>query len=270
MILHPSVLISSWDWPLDTPDISKSFLSFHDGEYTTGVLLTSRTSTEVRASEAGTVVFAAEHVTQPHRGRPTHVLGGMIIIEHHNRFRTLYSGIRPEIRAGRTVARGEPIARIDKQRGRNGMYLAVLDGQQQSFLNPLLLLPRLQDRLRPTVTSFETIFKYSNAIGDYFNVHISSFDRRTFAQSVTPTLPPFVSVQYQSQTHTIFLDSVYSDSRYLYNTATNIRPSDLFAANGEFILGPFIVDPEQERMEIQILDYNELSRTIRVSINEDE
>lgn len=270
ILLQLSFSISAWDWPLENPVVSKSFLSLDNGEYSTGLLLNSRTSTEVRASETGTVLFTAEYVSQPRRVRTAHVLGGMIIIEHRNQFRTLYSDVHPEIQSGSTVASGEPIARIDQRRGRNGVYIAILDGQQQTFLNPWLLFPRLQDRLRPSIISFRTIFKQSDIIGDYFNVHISSFDRRTFSNTETPIVPPFVSVRYQSQAHTIFLDSVYSNGRYLYNTATNIRPNDLFTANGEFILGPFSLDPEQETIEIQVSDYNELSRIIQGSINDNE
>ena len=272
-----SAAAGAWDWPLDTPDVKQSFLSLYRGRHHNGLIIDSRTSSDVSAVEDGVVIFAAARIDRPHTIRTPHALGGIMVVEHAGRFRTVYGNVRSMTDGGRVVRQRERIARIDHRAEGDGaaatggaLNLLVIDERQRSFINPLLLFPRLLDTLRPTVYSFTVQFRQSPIIGRYFNVHVGTFDRRVFSQSVTPILPPFVGVYYQQQTQEIFLDSVRSDGRYLYNSATAIIADDLFTADGQFILGPFVIDEQEEIMEIRISDYAMLSRSIRVSIYEDE
>lgn len=260
---------SAWDWPIDTPDVARSFLSIYGGDHHNGLILKSRTSAVVRTIDPGVVVFAAPPTPRPHTTRTPHVLGGVVVVEHANRFRTVYGNVRPLVTSGRTLGARERIARVDSERDDGALNVILNDERQQSFVNLLLLLPRLRDSVRPSIYYFGVDFGTSMILGDYFNVRVGALDRRVVSASVTPVIPPFVAVSYQSQGQSVLLDNVRSDGRYLYSSTAR-TPSDLFTPNGEFLLGPFRLDPDQEFMEIRVADYSGLSRVIRASIYDDE
>ena len=101
-------------------------------------------------------------------------------------------------------------------------------------------------------------------------MHVGTQDRRVFSTSITPTIPPFVSVRYHTHMQSIFLDSVTERAGYVYNESTARVPEDIFTDDMEFVLGPFPLQSDEETIEIQVTDYNLLTRTVRVPLYEEE
>ncbi len=135
--LLSALLLGGWQWPMDPADITTGFgFAGSGGGMLRGVEFDAE-GQDVVAAFDGTVVFRDTGTGDTGMSARA---GGMVVLDHDNGWRTIYSGLAPEgLAAGEQVLSGRSIGTA-AGRVRFEMY----DRRRGLYVNPLLLLP-LQD-----------------------------------------------------------------------------------------------------------------------------
>jgi len=146
--------VSALDWPLPAPSVAATFGTVAEGRLVTGVALAA-SGALVRSAEEGEVVFVAEEgVSQS--GLPM-ALGSFIVVEHRREMSGVYSHLAPgtvsnylrKVRSGDILGRSGSSGWAEGE----GILFQVLDRKEGRWVNPLLLLPPLEDRKPPAIRS---------------------------------------------------------------------------------------------------------------------
>ena len=125
----------AWRWPVDPGAIERGFAERYDGESIERGLLFDASGAEVAAVADGVVAYRDSGES----GRPgISRRGGMIVLDHDNGFRSIYSGLRgPGPAVGERVLRGRTLG----VGGEEGLRLEIYDRRNGWYANPSSLLP---------------------------------------------------------------------------------------------------------------------------------
>lgn len=129
------VFLGAWQWPMNPEAIETGFgLATSASTMLRGVEFAGEGEDVVAASD-GTIVFRDSRLQDAHApGRS----GGIVILDHDNGWRTIYSGLKPEgLAAGERVLEGRSIGTA----GANGARFEIYDRRTGFYVNPLTLLP---------------------------------------------------------------------------------------------------------------------------------
>jgi len=141
----------AWQWPTETFSVSVTFGQSHEGVFARGMELTAGVQ-PVYPVTAGTVIYVRDF-----NGDLPSQLGTTIVVEHDRGFRSFYGhleqGSTPE--PGTVVTESTRIGVVGGTgtAGHPTLFFSILDREAGVYVNPLLLLPALEDLVAPTVIS---------------------------------------------------------------------------------------------------------------------
>jgi hypothetical protein len=146
------------DWPLPEASVSATFGTTAKGRLVTGVALAASGGL-VRSSEEGEIVFTAEEGLSP-SGLPM-ALGSFVIVEHRREMSGVYSHLAPGSVSDylRSVRSGDILGRVGVSGWTEGEGLCfqIFDRKERRWVNPLLLLPPLDDDSPPVIRSLSLL-----------------------------------------------------------------------------------------------------------------
>lgn len=135
VLLFPAFFLYAFENPVSKYETVTGFGEIKNGALCTGTVFRAD---EVLASRAGEIIYYSD---------------SMLILDHGDNIRTLYSGIRPLIPADgkNTVSAGETIGKSV-----NGSFLfEIYDTELRQYINPLLMTGGKKDRTGPVLRSAE-------------------------------------------------------------------------------------------------------------------
>ena len=135
LVMLAVVFLGAWQWPVNPERIAKGFgLAGSAGTMLRGVEFTGEGADVVAASD-GTVIFRDSGMRDAHT--PSRA-GGMVILDHDNGWRTIYSGLNSDgLAAGERVLAGRSIGTSAS----GGARFEIYDRRAGFYVNPLVLLP---------------------------------------------------------------------------------------------------------------------------------
>ena len=206
-LLFLTVGLSAWQWPVESPVVIGTFGQRTGDTILRGVELRS-SATDVTAVERGVVVAARSEFDRPPSG-----LGAFVALEHDQGLLSIYAHLDSEHLpvVGAVVEAGETIGRV----GGSGpmvvraVRLLIFDRVRQRYVNPLLLLPDLVDRVRPTVEAvyasdgdaFYNLAERSELPAGSYLISARVFDRTTAAASASRLAPYRVTLRVDGEEH---------------------------------------------------------------------
>lgn len=267
LLLHGiAAYLFGWTWPVEVPRLIHSFMEENEQRYLDGIVVAAVNGDAALAIEGGEVVIAIPEVRAPSQITTPHVLGGFILIEHPHQIRSLYSNIIPHNTLSDRVTEGQTIGTINRSRRQAHVALRIIDRTQQTYLNPLFILPKLKDNFRPTVPSSRIEMLDSFTGEAYFNVLLTVHDRRIYDSQIQPTIPPIISVDYGGQRATIVLDSISVRHGKKFISSTNRLLNDTISFSWQYRLGPFSFTTDTAAATVRVTDYFSNTRTLSVSV----
>jgi len=146
-----AIALPAWEWPVPLREIQATFGQQVPGGTLRGIEIAGGAQ-PVFPVEQGVVVFA-------HRasGAFPSPFGSYVVVEHEQAFRSIYAHLSSESLppVGREVTPATQIAVAGESGyiGGRALRLYLYDSRNQVFVNPLLLLPDLEDTAAPQIVS---------------------------------------------------------------------------------------------------------------------
>lgn len=149
LLVAVAVSSAGWQWPTETVFASVVFGQSREGAYSRGMELIGGVQ-PVYPVAAGTVIYV-----RGLEGSSPFQLGATVVVEHDRGFRSIYGhleeGSTPE--PGTVVTESMQIGLVGEtgSASRPTLYFSILDTKSGAYVNPLLLLPSIEDLVPPTV-----------------------------------------------------------------------------------------------------------------------
>lgn len=254
----------AWQWPVEVPVITRTFGQDAGGYLLRGIEFGGGAQ-PVFPIESGVVVVSRPDPDPGRPGQPTG-LGTYLVIEHEQGFRSVYAhleaGSLPPV--GREVDVETVIATVGESGliDRRALRLMIIDLESGEYVNPMLLLPDLEDRFRPVITAV-----FARAPGSRYDLGRTTTlppgsyevtavvnDRR--GPGTEPGLAPYrVAMFVAGQERTS-----HSMDRIAVDPFTALVPGgvthdELYAAGGEMRLGVVQIGDGRTEIEIVAADF---------------
>jgi hypothetical protein len=273
-----SVALSAWEWPVPLLEIQATFGQPVAGGILRGIEIGGGAQ-PVYPVERGVVVFA-------HRasGAFPSALGSYVVVEHEQAFRSIYAHLSPESLppVGREVTPETQIAVAGESgyiAGR-ALRLYLYDSRNQVFVNPLLLLPNLDDAAAPQIVSVfadgdRGLFSLTGSTvvppGRYVLTAriIDTLVRSRRAIALAPyEVALFVDGQEQFR---MSADGISYESGELAIAPAGNGP-DLYGEDGLWVLGEVTVQSGSTAVEVVARDFagNETVVAFEIEVEDDE
>ncbi|NBF39357.1 MAG: peptidoglycan DD-metalloendopeptidase family protein [Spirochaetes bacterium] len=150
-VLCAVLVLGAWTWPVEEFTIDLGFGVPTNGALSPGLELVAREE-PVGAAAEGELVFAFD--AEDRGGTIPHGLGSFLVLEHGGGFRSLYAHLDRES-GGATVefAEGAQVGVMGRTgfSGGNTLGFRVIDSERDAYVNPMILLPELEDGTAPRV-----------------------------------------------------------------------------------------------------------------------
>lgn len=272
----------AWQWPVEVPVITRTFGQDAGGYLLRGVEFGGGAQ-PVSPIEAGVVVVSRSEPEAGRRGVPSG-LGSYLVIEHAQGFRSVYAhleaGSLPPV--GREVDVETTIGTVGESGliDRRALRLMIIDLESGEYVNPMLLLPDLEDRFRPIVTAVfarspEALIDLAGTRtlppGRYEITAVVS-DRR--GPTAVPALAPFRIAMFVAgqERFSLTMDRIAVDPETTL-VPGGLGHGELYGAGGELRLGTVEISGGRTELEIVAADFvgNEASWRAELTgqINED-
>lgn len=144
--------LGAWQWPLSGFDIEVSFGEPTPAGVSPGLDLVSEGGPVMPADE-GEVVFSFDPAARAD-GIP-HGLGSFLVLEHEGGLRSLYAHLeRSGADAANSVSSGDALGEVGRTgfSGGNTLSFRIIDVERGAYVNPMILLPELEDGTAPVIT----------------------------------------------------------------------------------------------------------------------
>ncbi|MFP4066275.1 MAG: murein hydrolase activator EnvC family protein [Spirochaetaceae bacterium] len=269
-VLALLLVLGGWQWPASDFRVEESFAARNDWGVSPGVRLLS-SNDPVTASASGEVVFIG---TGPpgggnggaDRGIP-HGLGSFVVLEHEGGFRSLYGNLEePRLEGKRVLAEGDVVGSIGRTgfSGGNTLGFRILDTEQQAYVNPMLLLPQLDDDVPPRVedvvlTRGEKLWELEGEPevtpgGAELRARIYDADGNGGPYRAPATVRSITVAMNDEETTAIELESLVDrEGRLLLGESRPVQ--ELYDEEGRVRLGSIEVGPGESRIEITARDH---------------
>ena len=262
----------AWQWPTETFSPSVAFGQSSGGAYSRGMELIGEVQ-PVYPITAGTVIY----VRGSDENSPSQ-LGTTVVVEHDRGFRSFYGhleeGTTPE--PGTVVTEATQIGLVGETgtAGRPTLFFSILDTEAGAYVNPLLLLPVVEDVIAPTVISvlaqsetslYDLSTRSSLPAGEYL-LFVECEDRwdRT-GELITPYS---VVVLVDGQEHMVITHDriVFSDGYPRVEPGPPVPHDGLHIGGRSYVTGWFTVPIGRTLIEVIVSDFsgNESSVVVEV------
>lgn len=272
LFLVPGLLFS-FQWPLKNPVLIVTFAEDIDHSFSEGVDLASSQKTVHPISQGEVVFYHKEKNRQNDIPAP---LGNLIVLQHRRGLYSFYAHLE-NINVDDTnflVTENTSLGSIGTSgisRGQS-LFFALLDGEFDQFVNPLLSLPPIQDTERPEIGSLflstphsrEKVVKGKTVTS---GTYTAAVEIRDFSNNVTfycPLAPYsidlYVNGELKKSIKFEFL-TLKAGRRVLQNTLLSF--SDLYKGPWLFSAGSLDIPPGDTRIELSVKDF-EGNETIKI------
>lgn len=259
--------VSSWEWPADPYTVSALFGQSRRGTFSRGIEFDSGVGPVYPVAD-GVVVFRKEAGS----GIRTQT-GTTVIVEHPRGFRSIYSNLDP----GTTPAVGMAVEADTKlgavggsgntalasPAGRREWQLLIYDTEAGAYVNPMLLLPAVDDDVPPIIESVylqddEALFDLrleSQIPAGTYELLVGCGDRLT---TNGPSVAPY---SVAILTNGMELSSVEHDELIVEKgeprlmSASTLSHEQARTENGEYIAGGAQLPPGRAVLEIIVTDF---------------
>ena len=214
-------------------------------------------------------------------GRPgcEFLLGVVVVVEHDRGFRSFYGhleeGSTPE--PGSQVTESTQIGRIGQTgvAGRPTLFFSILDTKAGAYVNPLLMLPALEDRIPPAVISvyaqsttalYDLVAGSDLASGEYLLL-VECEDRLMRNGDIVAPYSVVVIVDGQEQMAVTHDRIVFADGYPRVSPGPAVGHDGLRTTDGSYMAGPVTIPIGRTLIEVIVSDFrgNESSVVIEVS-----
>lgn len=193
--------LASWDWP-DEPDrIISSFGMSWGGDFERGLRFRA-VGQRVAAWHSGELIWISQS------DNSSDIPGqSIIVLEHENGFRSVYSGLESRPNINRSIGRGEWIGYADKE----AWQFQIIDTQNSRIVNPAILLP--QKKYSGNWHPIEARISVGNTMLPIQNdMLLPPGNRNLSLMGIVPTIIPIKLVIYwrNQETSSILFDTLVS------------------------------------------------------------
>jgi hypothetical protein len=150
-VLCAVLVLGAWTWPVEEFSIDLGFAVPTDRALSPGLELVAQAG-PVGAAAEGELVFAFD--AEVHRGTIPHGLGSFLVLEHEGGFRSLYAHLdRDPGDATVEFGEAEQVGVVGRTgfSGGNTLGFRVIDSERGAYVNPMILLPELEDGTAPRI-----------------------------------------------------------------------------------------------------------------------
>lgn len=254
----------AWQWPLGEFRIDTGFAQPRNGVVATGIWLSAEEPL-VRAAHPGELVFSRTEAAPA--GGLTHGLGNLVVIEHEDGLRSMYSNMgRIDRPIGPDLAQGDVLGTVGVSGFAYGDQLGfhLTDVELQRLVNPLLILPPLTDETAPVVAGVylardgETIrlSRRSTIVpGVEYRLLIEAYDTVAGPQG-TRRIPPMevsITVGEEEEQQIRFETLQYRDGELVLTSGQAL--TGLYATETRLSLGVVRIDSESVRLAVRVEDF---------------
>ncbi|OQY34569.1 MAG: hypothetical protein B6241_04675 [Spirochaetaceae bacterium 4572_59] len=269
LICH-SLPVVAFQWPSDPDRIIKSFCEVEDQKIYRGLQFSQPEL--IRPFDAGDVVF--RYIQDPFSPLPG---GGssLLVLQHENGFQSVYEGLSDE--TVKTVpSRVTQDMMIDANPDLEEYRFCIRDARLTRLVNPLLILPGLNDRIPPELLSlhllaedgtlFPVVQRMVIPAGGY-DVYIHVIDK--VAKKNPLVLLPYMVSLYNlgSLQAERKLDTLIQRDNHL-SLQDGISLKNIYDKDGNIFLGSIILNSGSASMEVAMEDFygNKESRQFNFSV----
>jgi len=265
--------VSAFDWPADAGDYRYGFGSPRGG-FLRGVEFGEEDGM-VRAADDGELTFVAEGRCLP-GGYPLSG-GSLLVVAHASDMTTIYAGLRQGSISAylKNVRKGDVLGRSDKAKSGRGVSFYTFDARERRFINPLIVMPGLDDKKAPAIRSvaldldgFETPIDPSMPVrqGSY-HILVEAHD----ASPVGEPGAPFelrVLIDGSERTRVVYDAAWATGGRALLFGGKGLEEGTFLTDDGRMRFGPFTLPRGRVVLTIVVSDYagNTREQTYSVSV----
>lgn len=269
-------------WPVEDKKVTTTFGTNMGDRFSTGIDITGMDG-RVRAINDGEVVFYTD--SSEYSGSVPSGLGNMVVVQHEDDLKSVYAHLKPgnsEMikKENYKMAAGGEIGRIGDSGWTYGKTLRflVIDSEFNQYVNPLLLLPAVDDSAAPVVRNVR--LQYGDykipvkegavvAAGEY-NVFVDIFDPCEHLIGRNP-MAPFSIILYinGSQFRKITCEALKENEQGLVLHQGGKNFTDFYIDRETIDFGKHNFTSGQISLEIIVSDYagNETAVTINFSVS---
>ncbi len=272
----------AYQWPVDQKTVVATFGQNFVGGFHNGIDIAGA-GQEVRPLDAGMILFYHEEKKDPN-GLPSGI-GSFVVLQHEKKLRSLYGhmALSDEIVSDRlTVCTASSVlGKVGEGGYSEGarLHLSAFDTELNQIVNPYLLLPPLEERIRPTVRN--VILKNKDKIlqlpdggpiqDGMWAVSADVYDQSASVRYFCPMAPYKINVYLNGQeTFQATFDALKEKDGYLrlYPTA-DISYSALYEGDLTMKLGTVQLSRGLVNLEIIVKDFagNERIQSFQFRVN---
>ncbi len=263
----------AWQWPIGTFSASVAFGQSSGGAYSHGVELTGGVQPVYPIAD-GTVIY----VRGPSDDSPRQ-LGTTVVVEHDRGFRSLYG----HLEEGTTLAPGTVVTESTQigvvgQTGAAGgpiLFFSILDTESGAYVNPLLLLPVVEDVVAPTVvsvlaqseTSLHNLSVGSKLPAGEYRLLVESEDRWTRAGELVT--PYSVVVLVDGREHMVITHDriVFTDGYPRVQPGPPVPHDGLHSGERSYQTDPITVPIGRTLIEVIVSDFSGNSASVMIEVD---
>lgn len=263
--------VCAWEWPTESASLVSTFGQSNDGAYLRGIIVQGEFE-EVYPVAEGVVVLVRKN------DRTRSALGSVVLVEHTNGMRSLYGNLSPgiEVSPGQAVDRSSPIGVMGDSGRTHGpaLFLGMYDTTSGSWVNPMLLLPGLEDRRRPSIR--RVLLQSRDSLRELSNG--APYEPGTYSLIIecSDVIDPPATVAPYSVA--VFVDGVQvfavKHDRIVLNGDATLLPGpvgghDRYRTDtGEYIVPEIELPPGRSRIEVIARDFRGLEGSVSWEIVE--
>ncbi len=272
----------AFQWPVSDPVLVTSFGESRFGDFSKGIELQSG-SEDVYPIDQGEVVFYRSGETGGEIPSP---LGNFAVIQHERGIYSIYAHLDkvyvPDYKFTEKNRLGT-IGSTGLSTGKS-LFLILLDGEFEQYINPLLSLPPMLDLKKPRIgpVYFIAENKQGNqkneAKGDLtlksgvYSIQVEIKDFNDNAGNYSPTAPFSISLYLNGENRkNIKFESLKLETgnMVLQNSGESTYDT-LYSSPWVYKIGNFDLSPGDTRIELAVKDFegNETSRILKITVVE--
>lgn len=272
-------IAAAFEWPVSNTRLVSTFGQSRWGDYLKGVELYSEDG-RVEPVDSGEIIFRSTEDPAGPRRCPSG-LGNMAVVQHERGIRSVYGHLAAPVDPGLTIIKqNQLIGEI----GSSGMvegrflYLQIIDSEVSRYVNPLLSLPSIADRVRPNIEDM----MLSNSITDYplqnglrimqgdYVLRMKAYDTSAAMDTFRPMAVYSVKLYVNGEERQSFsFESLAIEDWRTVPAGRSDLPHQFMYGNGESIsLSSVVLQPGEAIIEVVAADFagNESIRTTRIQV----
>ena len=270
---------AAFEWPVEDVSLVSTFGQDRWGDYLKGIELHSPLD-RVEAVEAGEVIFFSNETGgSPHKQGSG--LGNMVVVQHERNIRSVYGHLSsPFLNGSVLFSADQELGKIGSTGMTEGrfLYLQIIDSEVSRFVNPLLSLPSVADKVRPSIE--EIVLEYDDdehilrkgmsAPQGRCRLHLRAYDTSTALKMFKPMSVYSVKLYINGEERQSFsFESLaIENGRVVPAGRSDLSHEALYGEGKGISLGFVTLQPGEAVIEVVVADFagNEKILSMRIYV----